>query len=440
MDDISVSFGEVIPYAVQTFLTLIGKDAATKEIQKWFEDLQKAGLEASSKVQMIGMDQPIPIEKMYQPTRLIWLARRLFLEHDGKLSTIDLPTDVITVESLLSYSTDMIILAGPGWGKTTLIQHIFVKYARNPIAKHIPVLFTLRNKDALDDLEKFVSLLHKIEKNLKAQTSLLILLDGYDEVSSIDERKRIASALLKFSATKCGHFILTCRDLFDISDITAPYLRIAPFSEDDQNEFVAVFSKAYGGRKIDPLKMLHELRERGFREFLSHPLLLALTCIIHPETALIKSHNVICLIDRAMQTLSFRWDEGRAIARETKYPLDGKQRIQCLMRIAFHASGPRVPTYVVKSEAQRQLDLFPWENIDPIELLREIARFFGILVPTNGNWEFVHRTLYDYLWALYSVQTGKFDPSKVEVWRTREAYAACLSSDATSVDCRNNWT
>jgi len=292
------------------------------------------------------------------------------------------------------------------------------------------VLFSLRRINAVRDLERFTDLLHQIQKRLKGDTSILLLVDGYDEVTR-NERKRVSNALLRFAAAKRGHFILTCRDLYDVYEIAAPHLRIAPFSEDDQEKYVAAFSKAYGTH-LEPDKMLSELRERGFKEFLSHPLLLALTCIIRTGPMSIYSRNVIALISRAIDTLTFRWDEGKGIVREAKLPLDGRDRIHCLMRIAYKADGPRVNEHEAFASTRQQLDLLRWEHLDPREVLVETARFYGIFVPTAGeDWEFVHKTLYDYLGARFWVEAGKFNPAAILHWDTKAAYAACLTADAT---------
>ena len=53
-------------------------------------------------------------------------------------------------------------------------------------------------------------------------------------------------------------------------------------------------------------------------------------------------------------------------------------------------------------------------------------------MPAEGDkWQFAHRSIHDYLAARYMVEHGRFDPTKITVWNSRAAYAACLSHDAT---------
>jgi hypothetical protein len=84
-------------------------------------------------------------------------------------------------------------------------------------------------------------------------------------------------------------------------------------------------------------------------------------------------------------------------------------------------------------QARAQLDLLRWEDLDERQFAMETARFYGILIPKDDSyWEFVHKTLHDYLAARYWVEKGQFTPSLVTKWNSRAAYAACLGHDATS--------
>jgi hypothetical protein len=430
MGDFSIDVDGAVPYLVESFLSLIGKDAATRQVAQWFSELQRVGLEESSYVQAVGMHQPVPIEDMYQPTRLMWLAKYVTVTVGKGLKSFQLPEKPITLESFLGFPGNVIILAGPGWGKTTLVRFVFKRFAQGSKPNLIPVLFTIRRPDALKDLETFVDLIHKIKERLKGNARLLLLVDGYDE-ASVSERKRISNALLRFSAAYCGQFYLTCRTLYDIYELSAPHIQIAPFSRDDQERYVKAFSTAYG-TPIAPAGLIFDLAARGFKDFLAHPLLLALTCIVRTGPMSLHSRNAISLISRAIDTLTFRWDEAKGIGRESKLPLDGRDRVHCLMRVAYYADTPLINERVALELVREQLDLLRWESLDAKQVLLETARFYGIFTPTAaGQWEFVHKTIYDYLGARFWVEVGKFNPAEIKHWTAKAAYAACLTADAT---------
>ena len=415
MNDIKIDVGTALPFLYEKFLAFVGKDKETQDLKKWFADTEAAAIAEASFVQCIGMHQPLPISEIYQPTKLVWQDKS------------DSPTNYLSPKKFLETPTNALIYAGPGWGKTTFLRHLFVKLL--PSNDILPILFTLRRPEALANLFQFVDSLDKVQK-LAKRPQVLLLVDGYDEIGTTD-RKRVSDALLRYMASGHGRFYLTCRDFYDVYEISAPMIRIAPFDEEDQLRYVQSFSRAYGAQ-IDPAQMLRELDDRGLGDLLAHPLLLALACIVKSGPINFSSRSVIGLIERAIDTLSFRWDEGKGISREARLPLDGKDRIKCLMRAAFYTRTPDLPTALAVSAVREQLELLRWDALDPVEVLRETARFYGILVPSAGRaWVFVHKTLHDFLAAKFWVESGRFDPKLVTDWDTRAAYAACLTVDAT---------
>ena len=236
---------------------------------------------------------------------------------------------------------------------------------------------------------------------------------------------------MRFEAAGVGRYYVACRDFYPVFDLSVPQVNIAPFDEEDQQRFVTSFAAAFGSR-IQPKEMLNELRDRGMNDLLQHPLLLAMVCIVKSGSMSLHSKSVLTLIERAIETLSFRWDEGKGVAREQNLPVDGRTRVQCLMRIAFHSKTPRVKERAVMEQARAQLDLLRWEDLDELRFIMETARFYGILVPKDDTyWEFVHKTLHDYLAARFWVEKGDFSPQSVTEWNSRAAYAACLGHDAT---------
>ena len=74
-----------------------------------------------------------------------------------------------------------------------------------------------------------------------------------------------------------------------------------------------------------------------------------------------------------------------------------------------------------------------WEKVEPRAALLEIAQFYGILVPAEDGYEFVHRTIHDFLAAKQWVESGDFAKQYNFDWNARTGYAACLISDATEV-------
>ena len=437
MGDINISLGDSLPYLEQRFLQLFGKDRNSSEASAWFSTLQNIAIFQASQVKCIGMHKPVPLDKIYQPTRLrvkgLKESPAGFSSHHGKVDRSMAQARVfeegiIGVGDFLKRRESAIVYAGPGWGKTTFLHHVFLASIKQ--RNVLPVLISLRRPTALDDLDRFVNLAAGIRKK-QDKSETLLLVDGYDELP-VEQRKRVSDAVLRYHSLKIGHFYVTCREYYQVFEIAAPEVRIDGFSLEDQYRYVGTFLGAFGSN-LDPIAVVNDFHSRGFEDFLSHPLLLALACIVKTSAMTIQTRSVIRLLERSIEVLTYRWDEEKGIDREKKTPLDGRDRIQILKRIAFKMKSRHIPDGRALTVAKEQLDLLQFDKVDPRQVLMETAQFFGIFVPSEEGWEFVHRTLHDFLAAQFWVETGEFANSTSYEWNARTAYAACLLHDATSV-------
>jgi len=430
---------EALMYLEQRFLKLFHKDYDSVQLRDWFKDLSKTALLQTTSIQCLGMRDPVPFPDIYQPTRLIvgpdsdtGISEEMF-SHADRVSRSIIRGRVfnektISVDELLFRDQDALIFSGPGWGKTTLLHHIYRTAANTETL--LPILITLRRPTAVADLQKYVSVCPQIQKKNPGACSLL-LVDGYDEVS-VEQQNLVSDALLKFQATRVGKFYLTCREYYEVSQLSAPEVRLDAFTREDQIRFVEVFLSAYGCPQ-DPVAVVTELETRGFQEFLSHPLLLTLACIVKTSAMTAQPRSGLRLIQRALTVLCYQWDEQKHISRQASTPLEGQDRIDILMSIAYISQSPFVKQERAEQVTRKQLALMRFDRIDARAALLEIAKFYGILVPSEDGYEFVHRTIHDYLAAKYWVESGEFAKATSYPWNARTGYAACLKLDATDV-------
>jgi len=440
MDDslnVNVS-ADTLMYLEQRFLKLFDKDYDSVQMREWFKILQTTALAQTEFVQCLGMRNPLPFDAIYQPTRLIVGPEEGDLVYesyawDDRVSRSIIQGRVfneksITIEEFLDRDQDALVFSGPGWGKTTFLHHIFRATVRsNDI---LPVLITLRRPSADDDLEKYVEASSKIQRK-QHRACTLLLVDGYDEVTA-EQRRRISEALLRYQALRAGKFYLTCREYYQVSQLTAPEVRLDAFTKEDQVRFVGVFLAAFGLHQ-DPALVVTQLENRGFAEFLSHPLLLTLACIVKTSSSTAQPRSALRLLERALEVLCYQWDEQKNIDRQRSTPLDGHDRLRILKNIAYTAKSPCVRQQRAEETARKQLALLGMDKIDPRQALMEIARFYGILVPSEDGYEFVHRTIHDFLAAKHWVESGDFAKQQRYEWNARTGYAACLVTDATNV-------
>jgi hypothetical protein len=208
-----------------------------------------------------------------------------------------------------------LIFGFPGWGKTTFLHHIFRSTLKTD--EILPVLISLRRPTAVDDLERYVDACSRIQKR-QHRACTLLLVDGYDEVSH-EQRKRVAEALLKFQAQRAGKFYLTCREYYQVASLSAPEVRLDRFTRADQIRFVKVFLSKLTIMRDDPETVVSQLEVRGFKEFLSHPLLLTLACIVRTSSTSLQPRSALRLLDRALGVLSLEWDEHNTLTGQVQH-------------------------------------------------------------------------------------------------------------------------
>jgi hypothetical protein len=433
-----LSIGDALPYLEEKFLKIIGKDAATLEEQQWLRSLHLTALNLTKSVQCIGMKEPIPFERIYQHTRFRdpSLKRPPFLANEESIAdprsyTFSSRKDdspQAEIDKFIKSKRDAIVFAGPGWGKTIFMHYIFRRFRYDETV--MPILITLRRPTAVADLERFVSLSSKTKKR-PDKIRIVLIVDGYDELK-VSERKRVSEALLTFQSLAIGTFYLSCRDYYEVFDLRASEYSLDRFSRTDKVSFVKAFLSAIDS-KLDPSEVMGDFEARSLGHFLSHPLLLALACLVRASSRSLQPRSTLRLLERALEVLSIRWDDQRGIDRESHTPLDGRDRIQILKRIAYATKSPYLPETRVFELAHNELKFLTFDGVDPRQVLLETAQFYGILVPSDDGWEFVHRSLQDYLAAQYSVETGEFARITNHEWTARTAYAACLMHDSLPI-------
>lgn len=414
-DGITIDVGSAYPYLENRVLGLFGKDACSSEWAKVIKNLVRTSNEESETIQCPGMSKPIPIADLYQPTHLV-------PKSDGV-------TEEVNFDDLVREKSDAIIFAGAGWGKTTLLHWIYQRTATSH--EIVPLLFTLRRPDVFITFEKFVEQL-EAGRVIKKRSTILVLVDGYDEIDT-KRRTRVSALLARYRSLGLGPFFLTCRTFYDVYDLRAPHFKLSPFSESDALRFIAAFSKAYRGPRIEARDVLTELTAHGLDEFARHPLMLALVCILRTGPNSSIPRTAIALIKRAIDTLTLRWDQAKHINRSSTLPIDGEERVRCLMRIAYDMKSLQGSWMDVERSIAQHMLLLQTKGIDKRILLQEIMQWYGLIVPAGEeSYQFVHRSIHDFLAARFWVEGGTFGRTAPDEWDMRAAYATCLIPDGTT--------
>jgi len=414
--DVSLDIGGALYYIEDRIKGLFGKDPDTVQWNQRLYRRAKTAIEQARYIQCIGMSQPVPIEQIYQPLHL-----RFWKDGEPK------ETDAVT---LVKEGQSGIIFAGPGAGKSTLMNRLCIELLR--LGSSAPFLFILRTPNAVVDLKDFVERLASGKRPAGTKKAdLVLLIDGYDELSEQD-RKAVSSVLGQFMALEEGVMILTCRRYYDVYDLKAQYYFLTEFGYEESRQFIKAFAALFRAR-IDAEALLAELHRRGFVELAAHPLMLTLICILKIGPIPDLPNNAIGLLKRAFDTLTLRWDQARGIYRHSANRLDGEERVRCLMRIAFDMTAIQFSEQALERAVRDHLRMIQRRGIDVRTLIMEMAQWYGVLLPTSdNNWQFVHRSIHDYLAARFWIESGRFDTHTISEWNMRAAYALCLGPDATA--------
>jgi hypothetical protein len=255
---------------LDTCKKFFGKDAESVALSEWLEGRTAHGAHTASFVWVVGMRQPLPPGIIYQPTRLqIALSRTVTDENRRTWAALE-PQE-ISVSEFLKHHVDSIVTAGAGFGKTTFVHSVFKRLANS--GDVTPLLFTLRESDDIEALQEFPTMARSLARKLKGKR-LLVLADGYDEIST-DARRQVSALLNKLAVDKSVNYVLTCRDHYDIYMLTdARRVPVAEFTPDDQIAFMCQYFQICERPDLDRAAaeaIYNDLSRRGLGDLLKHP-------------------------------------------------------------------------------------------------------------------------------------------------------------------------
>jgi len=162
--------------------------------------------------------------------------------------------------------------------------------------------------------------------------------------------------------------------------------------------------------------------------------MLALVCIIFSsKQKTILPTTTMGVLRRALDILIWKWDDSKGIERKSKYSIDGYERFQCLMFIAYNMPDLVCDYKLIYNATSSYLNKRQYNSVNIQLFLEEITQWYGLLIPIGHDekWTFVHRSIHDYLAARYWVESGVFSKSKDHYWDTRASYAMSMIPEAT---------
>jgi predicted NACHT family NTPase len=387
---------------------------------------------------VLGMGKPVSLEAVYTQVTFYPEAIQTYQSLDAqetafreRVSRNDDRRSGIEVANYIQY---LMLLGGPGMGKTTFLRKIGLEALKQDKGQYlhssIPVFLELR-KFRWKKLEN-INLEEKIAEEFEycglpeyqaftqeflKQGKLLILFDGLDEVPPELLGQMTTAIKNLVDRYPKNRFIISCRiaayryfqNLSRFTDVV-----IADFDNRQIQYFIDSWFKSHNrpewGKKCW-LKLVGN-DNQATRELAKTPLLLTLICLLFLKQGQFPFKRAT-LYDRAVSTLLSEWDASKELVRDQQYKgLDTKCKEVLLAEIAYRNFIVN-DLFFQQGEVTNQIEqilqemLIEEKRINGRSVLRTIETQHGILIQRYEDiYSFSHLTLQEFLTAKHVIDNN----------------------------------
>lgn len=349
--------------------------------------------------------------------------------------------EILENEATYKYT---VILGNPGAGKSTLVQYMALRWARNPLSQlpalELPLVIELRNY--IENSNK--SICHNFLEYFNQATGVIggtlnqkelhqwlinrpsiVMFDGLDEVLDSREREDVTIDIINFSKTypkarilvtsrlvgyqrqkfrdgNFGHFILQDLETEQISRFISKWHELT-----FENKTDGEIKRSRLQRAIDSYP--------AFREIAGNPLLLTMMAILNRGEELPRDRAT--LYEKASELLLQRWEAEKSLESDDSLDpkinkLDYKDKQEILRQVAHKIQVTSLSGNLFIGEAD--LDIILAEYLkkegfqEPKVLARDLkaqltSRSFILCFFGGDVYGFVHKTFLEYFSAWYFV-------------------------------------
>jgi len=396
----------------------------------------------------------------------------IYVELDTYLSPIRSHIDPIErkqikplKEAIFSTNSHCVVLGQPGAGKTTSMKKLCSIYFADEteeeqyciplvirfrdmtesssgdhlimkrIADFFPIQFqfggALSSESAHEDKEKIkYQALTGFIDSLKP----IVILDGFDEFPNPNLKPNIISEIRRLSTSFTNtKFIITCRSgEFNYNVDNTETFEIAPLSRDQ----IKLFANRWIGNSEEANKFLKSIAESPFSDTTIKPLSLAHLCAIYERIGKIPDRPKT-VYKKIVNLLLEEWDEQRSVKRISNYArFEPDRKFEFLSHLAFYFTVNTRSTVFSKAnfiEAYKSIcKNFSLEMSQSNLVATELESHTGLFLQSGyDQYEFVHKSLQEYLTAEYLVKLPALPKDEVTLKHlgTELAVAVSISSN-----------
>ncbi|MBD2303852.1 NACHT domain-containing protein [Nostoc sp. FACHB-190] len=390
-------------------------------------------------MRVLDMSQPMDINQIYTHVNILEkltahkrktikeLLAESNLEDLERFGLGRVTEEGVPGENAVKKYKKLIVLGKPGAGKTTFLKHLALQCNERIFMPNlVPIFLNLKYFSEASNSPSLLEYMGQVFFECGVTTeqiqklfigrSILLLLDGLDEVKS-EHYERTLNEIRNLSRMFYeNHYIITCRIAakeysYDVLD-KFNEVEIADFSEEQINLFIYQWFKAKNKKVIQAEEAIKFLKNNyRLSQLAVTPLLLTLICLVFEEKCT-APNNRSELYTEGLEILLSKWDAKRGIQREQVYQILSLQRKKDLLSyIAFKTfkqkkfffTQKEAKTYIqeyiqnLSSNAEREEEAL---ELDSAAILHGFEAHHGLLVErAKGIYSFSHLTFHEYFTA-----------------------------------------